>query len=92
MSSRTLWISSRLKHHCAIVLGQRLAMEKTMLMAVNVNALYPSIQLEHWMTALLLFMVQHTSFNQTFWILCLKLAHFVLSNNYVECKELGDTS
>jgi hypothetical protein len=33
-----------------------------------------------------------TSFNQTLKDLCLKLAHFVLTNNYVECEELGDAS
>jgi hypothetical protein len=44
------------------------------------------------MTALLWFMVNHTSFNQTLKDLCLKLAHFVLTNNYVECEELGDAS
>jgi hypothetical protein len=66
-------------------------MEQIMLMAADVNALYSSIQLEHWMTALRWFMVKHTSFNQTLKDLCLKLAHFVLTYNYVECEELGDT-
>ena len=63
-----------------------------MLTAADVNALYPSIQLERGMTALRWFMEQHTSFNQTLKDLCLKLAHFVLTNNYVECEELGDAS
>ena len=31
----------------------------------------------------------HTSFNQTLKDLCLRLAHFVLTNNYVVCEELG---
>ncbi len=35
-------------------------------------------------------MVKHTSFNQTLKDLCLKLVHFVLRNNYVEYKELGE--
>ena len=35
------------------------------------------------------FMKSHTRFSQTLKNLCLKLAHFVLTNNYVECKELG---
>ena len=62
-----------------------------MLTAADVNALYPSIQLERGMTALRWFMDNHTSFNQTLKDLCLKLAHFVLTNNYVVCKELGCT-
>jgi hypothetical protein len=65
------------------------AEEQIMLNAADVNALYPSIQLEHGMTALRWFMDQHTSFNQTLKDMCLKLAHFVLTNNYVVCEELG---
>jgi hypothetical protein len=34
-------------------------------------------------------MDHHTSFSLTLKDLCLKLAHFVLTNNYVECKDLG---
>ena len=41
------------------------------------------------MTALSWFMDHHTSFRLTLKDLCLKLAHFVLTNNFVECKELG---
>ena len=40
------------------------AAEQIMLTAAEVNALYPSIQLERGMTALRWFMEQHTSFNQ----------------------------
>jgi len=65
--------------------------EQIMLTAADVNALYPSIQLERGMAALRWFMDYHTSFNQTLKDLCLKLAHFVLTNNYVVCQELGDT-
>ena len=36
-------------------------------------------------------MDNHTSFNQTLKDLCLNLAHFVLTNNYVVCMELGCT-
>jgi hypothetical protein len=68
------------------------ASEQIMLTAADVNALCPSIQLESERTALLCFMEQHTSFNQTIKDLCLKLAHFVLTNNYVEYEELGDVS
>ena len=75
-----------------IVEGLRFATGQIMLTAADVNALYPSIQLERGMTALQWFMEQHTSFNQTLKDLCLKLAHFVLTNNYVECEELGDAS
>jgi len=63
--------------------------EQIMLTAADVNALYPSIQLERGMAALRWFMDHHTSFNQTLKDLCLRLAHFVLTNNYVTCKELG---
>jgi hypothetical protein len=43
------------------------------------------------MIALQWFMDHHTDFNPTLKDLCLKLAHFVLTNNYVECKELNGT-
>ena len=65
--------------------------EQIMLTAADVNALYPSIQLERGMAALRWFMDQHTNFNQTLKDLCLRLAHFVLTNNYVVCEELGET-
>jgi hypothetical protein len=61
-----------------------------MLTSADVVALYPSIRLEQGMTALRWFMDCHTDFNPTLKDLCLKLAHFVLTNNYVECKELND--
>jgi hypothetical protein len=74
-----------------IVEGLRFdAAEQIMLTAAYVDALYPSIQLERGMTALRWFTEQHTRFNPTLKDLCLKLAHFVLTNNYVECEELGD--
>lgn len=63
--------------------------EQVVLTAADVNALYPSIQLERGMAALRWFMDTHTSFNQTLKDLCLRLAHFVLTNNYVVCEELG---
>jgi hypothetical protein len=62
---------------------------EAILTSADVNALYPSINLERGMTALSWFMDHHTSFSPTLKDLCLKLAHFVLTNNYVECKELG---
>ncbi len=68
------------------------AAEQIMLTAADVNALYPSIQLERGMAALQWFIEQHTSVNLTLKDLCLKLAHFVLTNNYVQCEELGDAS
>jgi len=58
------------------------------LTTADVVALYPSIRLERGMAALQWFMDNHTSFNQTLKDLCLRLANFVLTNNYVECKEL----
>jgi hypothetical protein len=41
------------------------------------------------MAALRRFMDNHTSFNQTLKDLCLRLANFVLTKKYVQCKELG---
>ncbi len=65
-----------------IVEGLRFdADEQIILTAADVNALYPSIRLKRGMTALRWFMEQHTSFNQTLKDLCLRLAHFVLTNN-----------
>ncbi len=75
-----------------IVGGLRFATAEIKSTAADFNALYPSIQLEHGMTVLLWFMVQLTSFNQTLKDLCLKLAHFVLTNHYIECEELGVAS
>jgi hypothetical protein len=76
-----------------IVEGLRFdAAEQIMLTAAYVDALYPSIQLERGTTALRWFTEQHTRFNPTLKDWCLKLAHFVLTNNYVECEELGDAS
>jgi hypothetical protein len=64
---------------------------RAMLTSADVVALYPSIRLEQGMIALQWFMDHHTDFNPTLKDLCLKLAHFVLTNNYVECKELNGT-
>ena len=62
----------------------------TSLASADVNAFYPSIRLERGMAALSWFMNRRTLFSQTLKDLCLKL-HFVLTNNYVECKELGNS-
>jgi hypothetical protein len=59
------------------------------LTTADVAALYPSIRLDRGMATLRWFMDNHTSSNQTLKDLCLRLAIFVLTNNYVECKELG---
>ena len=64
------------------------AVSEPRLTTADVVALYPSIRLERGMAALLWFMDNHTSFNQTLKDLCLRLANFVLTNNYVECEEL----
>ncbi len=60
------------------------------LTTADVSVLYPSIRLERGMAALQWFMDHHTSFNRTLKDLCLRLAHFVLTNNFVVCKELDD--
>jgi len=63
--------------------------EPIRLTAADVNALYPSIQLDKGLAALKWFMEHHTDFNQTLKDLCLKLAYFVLTNNYVVCEDVG---
>ncbi len=65
--------------------------EQIMLTAADVNALYPSIQLDRGMAALSWYIDHHTDLNQTLKDLCLKLAYFVLTNNYVVCEEVGCT-
>ncbi len=60
-----------------------------MLTSADVMALYPSIRLEQGMIALQWFMDRHTDFNPTLKNFPLEMAHFVLTNNYVECKELN---
>ena len=73
-----------------IVEGLRFTVEDTvMLNAADVNALYPSIHLARGMAALKWFMDHHTNFNEPLKDLCLKLAQFVLTNNFVACEELG---
>ncbi len=56
--------------------------------SADVNALYPSIRLEQGMIVLQWFMNHQTDFTSTLKDLCVKLAHLVLTNNYIECKEL----
>ena len=60
------------------------------LTTADVIALYPSIRLEQGMKALKWFLNHHTNFNQTLKDLCINLAFFVLSNNFVTCEEVGD--
>ena len=63
--------------------------DRVMLTAADVNSLYPSIQLDRGMRAMQWFLDNHTDFNSTLKDLCLKLAEFVLTSNYVKCEELG---
>ena len=65
------------------------AADQITLTAADVNALYPPIQIDRGMEALKWFMDYHTSFNPTFKDMILKLAFFVLTNNYVTCQEMG---
>ncbi len=60
--------------------------QNILLTSADVAALYPSINMEDGMTALQWFMAEHTSIPQTLQQKYLKLARFVLANNYVECK------
>jgi hypothetical protein len=63
-----------------------------MLTAADVNALYPLYSVGARDDCTQWFMEQHARFNQTLKNLFSELAHLLLTNNYVECKELGDTS
>ena len=57
-----------------------------LLTSADVAALYPSININDGMTALQWFMAQHTSIPQDLQRKYLKLARFILENNYVECQ------
>jgi hypothetical protein len=57
-----------------------------LLTSADVAALYPSINIEDGMQALQWFMAEHSSIPQDLQPKYLKLARFVLENNYVECK------
>jgi len=56
------------------------------LTSADVAALYPSINIEDGMKALQWFMAEHSSIPQNLQPKYLRLARFVLENNYVECK------
>jgi hypothetical protein len=61
--------------------------EKNILLtSADVAALYPSINIEDGMMALQWFMAQHSSIPLNLQPKYLKLARFVLENNYVECE------
>ena len=60
--------------------------QNILLTSADVAALYPSINIEDGMKALQWFMAEHTSIPQNLQPKYLKLARFVLENNYVECK------
>ena len=53
--------------------------------SADVTALYPSIDIEDGMTALKWFMANHTDIPECLQAAYLKLARFVLENNYIEC-------
>ena len=56
-----------------------------LLTSADVAALYPSINIEDGIQALQWFMAYHTSIPQNLQQKYLRLARFVLENNYVEC-------
>ena len=60
--------------------------------SADVTALYPSIDKEAGLTALGWFMAKHTKIPANLQIFYLDLARFILENNYVECKDLGEES
>jgi hypothetical protein len=59
------------------------------LTSADVVALYPSINIEDGMNALQWFMAEHTSIPLNLQQKYLKLARFVLENNYVECEGIA---
>ena len=62
--------------------------QNILLTSADVVALYPSINIEDGMTALEWFMAEHTSLPKKMQSKYLRLARFVLENNYVECEGL----
>ena len=60
--------------------------QNILLTSADVVALYPSINIEDGMTALQWFMAKHTSIPKRPQPKYLRLARFVLENNYVECE------
>ena len=65
---------------------EALPKQNILLTSADVAALYPSINIEDGMKALQWFMAEHSSIPQNLQPKYLKLARFVLENNYVECK------
>lgn len=65
--------------------------QNILLTSADVAALYPSINIDDGMTALQWFMAEHTSIPRNLQPKYLKLARFVLENNYVECKGIDGT-
>ncbi len=61
---------------------------RIILTSADVAALYPSINIEDGMTALRWFMVKHFGIPLNLQPKYLRLARFVLVNNYVECKDI----
>ena len=62
--------------------------QNILLTSADVAALYPSINIEDGMKALQWFMTKHSNIPQNLQPKYLKLARFVLENNYVECKDI----
>ena len=60
--------------------------QNILLTSADVAALYPSINIEDGMTALRWFMASHTTICESLQVKYMKLARFVLENNYIECK------
>ena len=65
---------------------EALPKQNILLTSADVAALYPSINIEDGMKALQWFMAEHSSIPQNLQPKYLRLARFVLENNYVECK------
>ena len=65
-------------------------MQDVILISADVTALYPSINFEDELTAMQWFMTRYTSISFGLQRLYIRLAQFVLENNYVECESLPD--
>ena len=62
--------------------------QEIFLTAADIAALYPSINIEDGLEAMRWFMKEHTNIPDNLQKLYLRLARFVLENNYVECRGL----
>ena len=64
--------------------------QEIFLTSADITALYPSINIEDGLEAMRWFMKEHTIIPENLQKLYLRLARFILENNYVECRGLAE--